>query len=538
MRNKLFLDGIWDFAWCGEEKPAFPMTFHEVASVPGCFDVMEPHCGKRGFAVYRRFVTIGGPVKLSIDGLGIQGEVYFDEKKIGECKYAYMPEDFYFDAGDETEHQLTILIDNRYNHVFEPGYDFFGYGGIYGSVTMERLPQDPITEVLISTEDYKTGRIKIRAKIAEYYRGPAFLSFDHGAAFPCFFDNGAMECEICVPGFKLWSPDAPHLHTLTLRTQTDEVEKTFGIRSVTTEGRKILLNGEPIKLIGYNRHESYPSLGAAVPLNMMANDLKLIKEQGCNFVRGAHYPQRRSFLNLCDRMGILVWEETLAWGNNAPKLHTPEFLEMQLDQARKLTAASFNHPCIIIRGFLNENDSSVPETRPLIKALYDEIRSIDQHCLISFASNKYQWELCSDLVDVVAMNPYPGWYDSTYDNISTIHRIRPVLEALSESIPRDKPFLISELGAEALYGFRDPLKTRWSEEYQAELLLEACRYVLESDDCAGISMWHFADARSYVTGPKIYGRARGFNNKGVLDEYRRPKLAWYGLTELLKAFRH
>jgi len=534
MRNKLFLDGIWDFAWCGEEKPAFPMTFHEVASVPGCFDVMEPHCGKRGFAVYRRFVTIDGPVKLSIDGLGIQGEVYFDEKKIGECKYAYMPEDFYFDAGDETEHQLTILIDNRYNHVFEPDYDFFGYGGIYGSVTMERLPQDPITEVLISTEDYKTGRIKIRAKIAEYYRGPAFLSFDHGAAFPCFFDNGAMECEICVPGFKLWSPDAPHLHTLTLRTQTDEVEKTFGIRSVTTEGRKILLNGEPIKLIGYNRHESYPSLGAAVPLNMMANDLKLIKEQGCNFVRGAHYPQRRSFLNLCDRMGILVWEETLAWGNNPPKLHTPQFLEMQLDQARKLTAASFNHPCIIIRGFLNENESSVPETRPLIKALYDKIRSIDQHCLISFASNKYQRELCSDLVDVVAMNPYPGWYDSTYDNISTIHRIRPVLEALSESIPRDKPFLISELGAEALYGFRDPLKTRWSEEYQAELLLEACRYVLESDDCAGISMWHFADARSYVTGPKIYGRARGFNNKGVLDEYRRPKLAWYGLTELFR----
>jgi len=78
------------------------------------------------------------------------------------------------------------------------------------------------------------------------------------------------------------------------------------------------------------------------------------------------------------------------------------------------------------------------------------------------------------------------------------------------------------------------LKTRWSEEYQAELLLEACRYVLESDDCAGISMWHFADARSYVTGPKIYGRARGFNNKGVLDEYRRPKLAWYGLTELFR----
>ena len=64
-------------------------------------------------------------------------------------------------------------------------------------------------------------------------------------------------------------------------------------------------------------------------------------------------------------------------------------------------------------------------------------------------------------------------------------------------------------------------------------MLEACKYVLENESCAGISIWHFADARSYVNGEGIYGRARGFNNKGVLDEYRRPKLAWYALKELL-----
>ena len=100
-------------------------------------------------------------------------------------------------------------------------------------------------------------------------------------------------------------------------------------------------------------------------------------------------------------------------------------------------------------------------------------------------------------------------------------------------MPQDKPFLISEIGAEAIYGFRDPLKTYWSEEYQAELVVEACKFALESETCAGISIWHFADARSYVNGEGIYGRARGFNNKGALDEYRRPKLAWYALKELL-----
>ena len=535
MRTKQVLDGVWDFQWYGEEKPQIPMQFTEISSVPGCFDLMEPHCGKRGYAVYRRFVKIGGRVKLFLDGLGIEGTVYWDGRQVGECKYAYMPEDFYFDAGEEGKHELTVVIDNRYNFAFTPDYDFYGYGGIYGSVTVERVPEHAVTQVLISTEDYTTGLISIKAKAANGYTGKAWVTFDTGEGPEFEFKDGELECQVKVPDFKLWDMDHPYLHELTLRTETDEVSESFGIRRFTTQGRKILLNGREIKLLGYNRHESFPAVGAAMPLTLMASDLKLIKEQGCNFIRGSHYPQRRSFLEMCDRMGMLVWEETLGWGIQAPKLHTPELLEIQLDQARKMTVASFNNPCIVIRGYLNENDSTKEPTRALLKAIYDEIRAIDRHCLISYASNKYQKDICTDLVDVVSMNPYPGWYDSTYDNISTIDQIRPVLQKLSDDLPKDKPFLITELGAEAIYGFRDPLKTRWSEEYQTELLVEACRYALESEDCAGISIWHFSDARSYVNGPEIYARAKGFNNKGVLDEYRRPKLAWYALKQLFKS---
>jgi len=535
MRTKQVLDGVWDFQWYGAEKPQFPMEFTEISSVPGCFDLMEPHCGKRGYAVYRRFVKIGGKVKLFLDGLGMEGTVYWDGRQVGKCKYAYMPEDFYFDAGEEGRHELTVVIDNRYNFAFTPDYDFYGYGGIYGSVTIERVPEHAVTQVLISTEDYTIGLINIKATAADRYTGKAWVNFDTGAGPECTFKDGEMECQVKVPDFNLWDMEHPYLHELTLKTETDEVTESFGIRLFATQGRKLLLNGREIKLLGYNRHESFPTIGAAMPLALMASDLKLIKEQGCNFIRGSHYPQRRSFLEMCDRMGMLVWEETLGWGIQAPKLHSPELLEIQLDQARKMTMASFNHPCIVIWGYLNENDSTKEPTRALIKAIYDEIRAIDKHCLISFASNKYQEDICTDLVDVVSMNPYPGWYDSTYDNISAIDRIRPVLQKLSDDLPKDKPFLITELGAEAIYGFRDPLKTRWSEEYQTELLAEACRYVLESEDCAGISIWHFSDTRSFVNGPEIYERAKGFNNKGVLDEYRRPKLAWYTLKQLFKS---
>ncbi len=534
MREKMIMDGIWDFSFTGDVCPQFPLNLSEAMPVPGCFDLMEPYCGKRGYAVYRRFVRIGGNVRLFIDGAGLSGKVFWDGHLVGELPYAYMPGEFIFEAGSEGEHELAVILDNRHNQVFLPNFDFYGYGGIYGSVSLERIPENYIFDVMISTEDYEKGLIRVRAGAGNDYSGKVDLAFDSGDSVHLRFKSGRLDCELTVPDVRLWSPETPNLHRLVLRTETDEVAETFGIREFRAEGRRLLLNGKPVKLIGYNRHEGHPTFGAATPLPLMATDLRLLKAQGCNFVRGSHYPQRRFFLELCDRMGVLVWEETLGWDIQPPMLHSPEFLEKQRDQAKKLTRISFNHPCIVIRGFLNENESRKEETRPVIKALYDEIRAIDKHCLISFASNKYEKDVCMDFPDVIAMNPYPGWYDSTYDNISGIGNIKRVLHDLSESMPKDKPFLITEIGAEAIYGFRDPLKARWTEEYQAELMEQCCDYALSEEECAGIAIWQFADTRSYVTGPDIYARSRGFNNKGILDEFRRPKSAWDTISRLIK----
>ena len=533
MRKCDNLNGIWDFAYCGETRPEYPFATSEFMPVPGCYDLMEPHCGKRGFAVTRRKVFAGGLVKLFIDGAGLDGEVFWDGKSVGTIKYAYLPENFVFDAGEEKEHELAIVLCNKYNEVFEPYFDFHGYGGIYGDVTLTSIPAEYIHSVMISTEDYLTGKIRVRASAAENFTGKAELIFDTGFVAAAEFAGGAMDVEVTLPEFKLWSEKSPNLHQLTIKTAADEITETFGIRQIKLDGRNILVNGEKIKLVGFNRHESHPQTGAAMPPQLIAADLRMLKNGGFNYVRGSHYAQRKTLLDLCDKMGIYVWEETLGWDFKAPKLHSPEFQAAQLDQAGKLTVSSFNHPCIIIKGYLNENESEKPETRVIIQALYDKIRSIDPHTPITFASNRYEKCVCTDIVDIVAMNPYPGWYDSKWGCINSNDRVKPRLKELSDAMPKDKPFLVTEIGAEALLGFRDPLKTYWSEEYQAELLSECVEYALENDDCAGISIWHFADTRSYVSGPHIFGRARGFNNKGILDEYRRPKLAWNAVTALL-----
>lgn len=532
MRTRLVLDGIWNFAFCGEAGE-IPAVFPETMAVPGCFDMVSPYYGQRGVAAYQKIVSCDGKVRLFIEGLGLTAKIYWDRKLIGECKYAYMPEEFVFSAGPLGDHELIILVDNRYPESFHPNFDFYGYGGIYGQVILEKLDGNWIKEVFVSTEDYQNGIVKIRVHLDEETTVAGELFFDDNQPVKVNFICGQLDMNMQVPNFKLWSVEQPALHKLTVRIPTDERQENFGIRHIESRGRQLYLNGKNIKLFGYNRHESFPEVGAATSLTIQAADLRQIKNQGANFIRGCHYPQRRSFLDLCDRMGILVWEETLSWGIEAPELHTPEFLASQQEQADKLTRISFNHPCVIIRGFLNENDSSMPETRAVIKGIYDTIRAVDEHCLISFASNRYERDVCWDLVDVVAMNPYPGWYDATDEENSTVHKVIPRLKQISDLIPENKPLIISEIGCEALLGFRDHLQLRWTEEYQAKVLIEVCKFVFNGDECAGVAIWQFADTRSYVTGEHIYARPRGFNNKGVLNEHRQPKLAWNMIENFL-----
>ena len=536
MRNCMNLNGAWDFSFI--ETPSdggIPggAKYESSISVPGCFDVMAPWFGRRGTGFFRRFVQTGGLVQLSIDGLGVEGEVFWDGKSVGSCPYAYMPEKFTFDAGAAGCHELVIKVSNRFNQVFFPFYDFYAFGGIFGDVTLEELPKDHLEWCRITTLDYKTGKIALKIRASRFFRKEHDLEIriDGKTVKTVPFSGREREIRLNVPAFELWSPEAPNLHRLELRLKDDRLEETFGIRQIEVKGPKLLLNGKELRLMGYNRHESHPQFGAATPPALMAADLHMLKAQGANFIRGSHYPQREAFLELCDQMGVLVWEETLGWDVKPPELFSRGFLHRQVDQARKLAAAHYNHPCIIIRGFMNETESQLPRVRPIIKSVYNAFREIDPTRPVTYASNKYEKDVCMDLVDIVAMNPYPGWGGVNWNEVSGIHHIAPRLAEIKAAVPKDKPYMISEIGASAIYGDHDPYRARWSEEYQAELAKEVCRIVLNDKRYCGLCFWHFSDAKSYING----GRILGYNDKGLLDRYRRPKLAWEAVREILPA---
>jgi beta-glucuronidase len=302
----------------------------------------------------------------------------------------------------------------------------------------------------------------------------------------------------------------------------------FGLRRIEVHAGALWLNGERLQLRGYNRHEWHPNLGPCTPVLQMAADLQILRDLGCNFIRGSHYPQDQKFLDLCDELGFLVLEENLGWGQREKTFASAKWREDHAESLRAMVRASCNHPSVIIWGFLNEAGTDQDYPRAVIGETVATLRSLDASRPVTYATMFALDDKHLDLVDIISINTYPGWYacEDVDDPVGCIKpRIDRCIASIDERGFSGKPILISEIGAEALYGWRDAHNDFFTEEYQAKYLQTACQTALEHPRCCGIALWHFSDVRTY-SGGRSLGRPRTFNNKGTLDEYRRPKTAY------------
>lgn len=555
LRHSQVLDGTWDFAWLGDAAfdavdPGQPCP--EAAAVPGTFDAGSRRHGARGVGLYRRTVRFptaaGERLRLHLDGLGLRARVWWDGVAVGGCDLPYSGHAIDLVASGPGLHQLAIAVDNRFDArrspLFPPYSDFYAYGGIYRSVRLEALPALALARVRVTTCDLAAARVRLELRLegAVPAELPLDLAFDDGAVEQVTVrpQGGVAVLERTVPGARPWSPDHPELHTVRVTAGGDEIIERFGLRTVATRGDAILLNGESIRLVGVNRHEAHPQFGPVQPRALILDDLHLIKELGGNFVRAVHYPQDPAFLDLCDRLGLLVWEESLGWQIQAPALAETTCAGQVLEQTRRMVAQGINHPSVILWGFLNESASHDAVAEPLYARLAAAVRAEDPSRLVSFASCFPDTDRCFAHADVVAVNTYPGWFDprAGWDG-TAVAEIRPHLARLATLLRTrpgvgGKPLLVSEIGACALYGCHDRARAQWSEEFQADYMAAACRGVLDDPRWAGLALWQFGDSRSYVGAGDVRGKPRGYNCAGLVDEFRRPKLAFDAVKEALR----
>jgi beta-glucuronidase len=506
---------------------------------------------------YRKRFTLSRKtnVRLVFGGGSHTAKVWIDGKAQGEHYDAFTPWDVIVRKLAAGEHEVVVRVDNQFgdHSALHIPNDYYTYGGISRPVELQEIP-DVFIDKLFATPKRGKEKWTLQVKIRLRNAGKTDMSRSlrvqvAGQTRTCTVEavpgNGTLECELSFKGLKVdpWSETSPRLYDLTAELVdgeqvVDDKRDRVGFREVKVEGDKLLLNGKEVHLRGFNRHEDHPDVGCAVPPAIMAKDLAMFRDLNCNFLRTCHYPNDMRILDMCDELGIYVWEESHS--RQTPFDH-PKFEEQIRTSTIEMVENHYNRPCIITWGSLNECDTRSKAGYKVHKKVMGLLRELDDSRPVTYAANHRKEDLCLGLVDIVSWNLYTGWYgDPPEKSKEVVDDLMHWLDSEESHGGQGKPVILSEFGGGGIYGCRHPQADFWTEEYQEHVLSENLKAYLNHPRIVGAAIWQFCDVRvSRERNPHPHnsygpiGRPRNMNNKGVVDEFRRPKLAYATVRKLM-----
>ena len=549
IRTTISLDGAWEFFFPVNGTTIDPTEWKtgkkEIMSVPGCWENIDAYKTYRGQAVAHKIIKLDTEtdVRLVFKGISHTARIFVDGTEIGGHHNAYTP--FTLDAGrlSAGEHELLVHISNEHGEIsaLHVPNDYYNYGGISRPVEMHLIHNALLIRHVhaVTTPDGDDWKVECSAEVINLSESPIELTLnatvaDNSSATKLTATPGTTEVqwEMSCSNVDTWSPENPALYMLETQLESngvvvDDLIERIGFRTVAINGQDIMLNDKKFFPMGFNRHEDHPTFGCAIPVEVMRQDLEQMKAMNANSVRTSHYPNDERFLDICDEQGILVWEENHARGLGIKKMHHPRFREQCAACNEEMVREHFNHPSIYVWGILNECESGMEEGAAMYQEQFDQLRSLDSSRPLTFASCRFEKDLCQKMVDISGWNIYPRWYN----NDDTTEFVNEMIDLRSKEGMGDNPLIFSEFGAGALFGFRDPVRrSKWSEERQCDILEELLSVILNHQRVGGAYIWQFCDVR--VSEAWQLQRPRGYNNKGAVDEHRRHKLAFETIKRL------
>ena len=534
LRKTFVMDGVWQLtALDGAER-----TFSAI--VPGIWEAIPQLAQYRGKAKYEKTFSLEEDENLLLrfGGVSHTADVLLDGQHVGHHYDAFTGFRFALPDVKAGEHTLTVLVDNSFSEAstLHIPNDYYSYGGITRPVTIETLPAAYIDRMSFISAKSENGGWKatVNVTVKAIKRSEAAVikvRVADGcaeAAVPAMEADEEAQLQLCMNCASVtpWGLCDAHLYELKAVLEkngapVDDLIDRVGFREIKLQGEDLLLNGRKAFIKGFNRHEDFGSQGCAVGVNSMMEDMQLMLDMGANSVRTCHYPNDPRFLDLCDELGVLVWEECHSRAIPGEIMRKPLFKEQIDTSAREMVTQHFNHPCIYTWGLLNECESETEFGRSIYSHVIDLIHSLDATRPVTFASCRFFKDVCLDLVDIASFNLYPLWYMDE-DPATCSDKL---LQWMDENGAANKPILFSEFGAGGIAGYHDPLyKAKWSEERQAEILDKQLKALCAKVRISGTYIWQFADVR--VADEWAMRRPKAQNNKGIVDLYRRPKLAY------------
>ncbi len=253
---------------------------------------------------------------------------------------------------------------------------FYEGGGIYRHAYIVKTEPSYIKSVFVkSYPQDEDAVVEISANVHGGERLSVVISSPDGSTAAFAEDSCENAIRLRIADAKLWDIDSPYLYTAKVSLYEngepmDEVCESFGVRSIFFDSDKgFLLNGRPVKIKGVCCHQNHGGLGTALPDEIYEYRIKKLKEMGANAYRCSHYPPSPALLYACDRLGMLVMDETRLLSSNEEDMGV---LCYMVENAR-------NHPSVIMYSIGNEEAQSqaLPQGGRIAASMIGKIKELD-----------------------------------------------------------------------------------------------------------------------------------------------------------------
>ena len=581
-RTALKLDGMWRFAldWNseGDEKGwKDHIPGRDTIPVPASFQ--DFYTDKRireftGDMWYETDIVVpsffkGSSVFLRFGAATHRAVVYINGEEVTRHEGGFLP--FLADITEKARYgetnRIVVKINNELNEtnipcgltitlsdgrkMVKPYFDFYNYSGLQRSVYLLALPHDSIEDIDLS---YSVSEKEAAITYSVRTRGSGVvalsLSEESGREVASADGN---EGVIHVKNPHLWQVGDGYLYTLKAMLRSgsellDAYELPIGIREVRIEGENILLNGSPVYLKGFGKHEDSDIVGRGFNIGVMKRDFELMKWIGANSFRTSHYPYDEEIYRMADREGVLIIDEVPAVGlfeslanffdagtgkgakSFFSKPTIPQLLEAHMRALEEMIVRDKNHPSVIAWSLLNEPESTDANSLPYFTALFEKAHELDKQkrprtfaMEVNSSPTKCH---CYKLCDFIALNRYYGWYILGGNEIDEAEKkFRAEMDEW-KALHLGKPFIFSEYGADTLPSEHKLPSVMWSQEYQVEMLEMLHRVFDSYDFVKGEQVWAFADFQTTEGLMRVNG-----NKKGIFTRQRQPKDAAFLLRK-------
>ncbi|MCD8173346.1 MAG: DUF4982 domain-containing protein [Alistipes sp.] len=425
-------------------------------SIEGRYDQDNPTARGGGYLPagigwYRKTLSIPEEYRdrrifIEFDGIMANSDVWVNGNHLGHRPYGYVG--IMYDLTDYLDFGGENVIAVRADNSVQPASRWYTGAGIYRKVRLVTVAQTYLDHwgVFITTPEITTSRAKVVARSevvntgapSKKYRVMTEVTAPDGRVFTSrkarvvFGPDGTavVENTVEIPAPQLWDTDDPNLYTartvlLSGKNEVDNQVNPFGIRECRFEAATgFWLNGRNIKLKGVCLHNDGGAVGSAVPATVWERRLRQLKEVGCNAIRVGHSPLGRDFLDVCDRLGFLVMDETFdtwtAAKNHAPYGYNLFFDDWWATDTRDIVRQDRNHPSVFIYSVGNEirDDLDSPEGQQRFIGQRDLIRSLDPTRPVTLA-----------LFRPNSMNVYTNGFAEMMDVVGQNYRVEELVQA-------------------------------------------------------------------------------------------------------------